>query len=365
MNTKFENFLCNLEENVNDSMYYIFHHGDMDGYASASILIKALLNQGIWETSIRTYPKGYNNSWKNEMYIIDPKDKVFILDYSFSNKENQNILLKLYNEVTKDIYWIDHHNSSETIINSYKEFKDIADKGYLLTDNSYCGTMLTYCWVNGITVDKLNLDEVPMWIKLVDDYDCWKEQYEESHYLNSGTHYLGFGYCFTRLVYPDEYEDYIDSEAKYESLIADNFIYYIDPDNMINNICSIGAILDRNEAKNNKNFIKYKSFISKLEIPNERPITVLCANKMGNSSLFGDEFHKYDAVISFIFDGEYWTYKMFSASDKCNPSYTVDCSKYARYFGEKYGITGGGHVHAAGWSATEMHLEVIGKAVIE
>lgn len=360
--SKFEDFKNTIIEDVNLPTYFIFHHNDLDGYAAACVLIKKLISLGIWESCIFTFPTTYTTNWEKQFSIINEQDKVFILDYSISNIENQNLLLNLYNNTTKDIYWIDHHASSDKVMKSFKEFYSIAEKGYLLTDNSYSAAVLTYCWCNGITVNQLVWDNIPEWIKLADDHDTWKEKYENSHWFSTGAHYIGFSNCFTKLLRLDDLGDIDEEEMKdiekKNDFIYNSFIYSNNNEDtaiIIKNICNIGQIIDTNNERNNYNFIQYNNFRSKLLLPDEESIVVLCANKQGNSSLFGKYFYEYDAVISFIFNGRYWVYNMYSSSDK------VDCSKYAQYFKDKYGITGGGHMHAAGWSAPEMHLIPIGK----
>jgi hypothetical protein len=78
----------------------------------------------------------------------------------------------------------------------------------------------------------------------------------------------------------------------------------------------------------------------------EITLKVLCCNRGGNSLIFGDNFKDFDAVIPFTTDGVQWTYSIFSHESK-----EFDLSKVASFFRDKYGISGGGHKHAAGWVA--------------
>lgn len=352
MNTYFENFDKEMKamwnnKTINDRIYYIFHHNDLDGYASACLLISKLREYGVEENNFYITSMNYNKNWENEMSIINNNDQIFILDYSVSNKVNQKALEELYKR-NKNIVWIDHHASSKELIDNSIMFKQIAENGYVVTDNSYSATALTYFWIRDEEVDMYYCSL--MWVRYVDDHDCWKGQYDESHAFNAGCHFIGFHNCFTKLCYSDSLSI---EEFEY------SFLYYDDICIDTGYIIKVGEILLTKEEKENSTFITYKSFISTIEIPGENPIKVLCANKAGNSSLFGKYINEFDAVISFIYDGTYWTYNMFSSEKG------ADCSKYAKYFGKKYGITGGGHMHAAGWSATEMHLKSIGKPILD
>lgn len=65
---------------------------------------------------------------------------------------------------------------------------------------------------------------------------------------------------------------------------------------------------------------------------------------LGNSTIFGDEYYKHDAVCKWSYDGKEFTYTMY-----CEPSKAgIDLSKIA----EEYG--GGGHAGAAGFHTTEF-----------
>ena len=77
----------------------------------------------------------------------------------------------------------------------------------------------------------------------------------------------------------------------------------------------------------------------------DKELEVLCINKAGNSLLFGDYIKDVDAVIVFTFDGHLWNYSIFSHESKEFP-----VNKVAEMYKNRYGITGGGHQHAAGWA---------------
>ena len=83
----------------------------------------------------------------------------------------------------------------------------------------------------------------------------------------------------------------------------------------------------------------------KWDLVNTTTLSCLAVNSGGNSYLFGSLFEEYDAVIPFYFDGALWNYSIFSHESK-----PFDVSLVAKYYLNKYGITGGGHIHAAGWS---------------
>ena len=105
--------------------------------------------------------------------------------------------------------------------------------------------------------------------------------------------------------------------------------------------------------QNNQNakLLQRNGFVCDLEIGHSDDdqstpsYTVACLNGYGNSFVFGDYYNEVDAVVLFNFDGINWRYSMFSKADG------YCCKEFAELMYSEYNLNGGGHDHAAGWSA--------------
>ena len=113
---------------------------------------------------------------------------IYIVDYSFSNKQDQELLKRIGDIVNGDVFWIDHHATSEEFLKD-DTFKDWALNGLVRTDNAWAGIGLTYYYCKNVftdnslcnitTRDKIQamedieevMEEAPHWIRYIDDYD--------------------------------------------------------------------------------------------------------------------------------------------------------------------------------------------------
>lgn len=130
--------------------HVIYHKACPDGFASAYIAWKVLGNNS------RYIPQAYYDK------LPDIKDsKILVCDFSFNEKET----LKLIKE-NESYFNIDHHKSA------FENLEDIEDK-YKYFDINHSGAVLTwkYFFPN---------DEIPFFIKLIEDYDLWKFNYKET-----------------------------------------------------------------------------------------------------------------------------------------------------------------------------------------
>lgn len=69
--------------------------------------------------------------------------------------------------------------------------------------------------------------------------------------------------------------------------------------------------------------------------------------------MFNDHIKDYDAVMTFVFNGEVWSHSIFSDESRSFP-----LEKIAMYYNDKYGLGGGGHNHAAGWNTPECLFSI-------
>lgn len=157
-------------------MAKIFYHANcVDGFAAAHVIERHILRDTVQVPTLVPVqygqvetPKQFD-AWYGDML----KDaEVFIVDFSFPSAVMDHIA-----KAAQNIYWLDHHKTA------FEEMKfDISKRYdlwagtnfYLVLDNSKCGAMLAWEFVNGVGA------EAPDFIKVVDDYDRWVFQYPQT-----------------------------------------------------------------------------------------------------------------------------------------------------------------------------------------
>lgn len=335
--------------------YHVFHHNDADGYASAAVLNRFYLNKLILaggdendESSVKCVYYSCNHNYPMDLSDIENGDVVFILDYSFSREDDQKVLLRLEDKGCK-VIWIDHHDTSHDLINKHEIFRRYAENGLVYTGTKYSAAMLTYIWCqmmlydvdnvgkaviesnNALVVDYFELIsfKAPYWIKLVSDHDTFTHELDESTpFCVAVTHY-GLIDVFLG---DDGWSSYSDEDDDYAE---DRTQHYIDD----------GKLLFDYQQNQNAQLFKRSGYRVKLTI-NSETYEIACFNGYGNSYVFGDTFEEVDGCAIFSYDGTAWRYSLFS-----HKSSNCDCGNIASLFNTIYRITGGGHFHAAGWSA--------------
>lgn len=289
----------------------IFYHNDLDGRCAGNIVIQFYQH---------LHPNIYTDYFEKDVnvfevdYVMDlPLDKVndeelvFFVDYSFK----ENTLHVLTELMAKDcqIIWIDHHTSSLNLCEKYPQLKDIEG----IRQDGISGAALTYMFIHDVA-----FDDVPLYIRLVSDYDCWKYKYGDTT-----THFkLGV-----------ETHPYDALDKIWDKLYDDTSEHREETQNLINVGKTIKQYID-----NDNNYYR-DHFAYESEIDGHK---VLVVNKKSNSWVFGDRYNDYPLVMTYVFDGTNYTYSIFSS----NPD--VDCSEIAKKFG------GGGHKGAAGFSNKEL-----------
>lgn len=133
-------------------------HNDLDG-AGCGIIVKKIYRDA--EVKHLDYKEVDN-------FIIEnyrDYNRVIITDVTPS----KDTIELLSNEVT--LLVIDHHKTSTHLLN----------KDYAIIDINKCATLLTYEWA--LTIDK-KIEIYEQFVKLVNDYDLWKNEFAESRDLN-------------------------------------------------------------------------------------------------------------------------------------------------------------------------------------
>ena len=310
---------------------YVYHHNDHDGIVAAGVLYNLYLKYTRHFNEIEFIMIDYQKELKFDH--INPEDKVYFLDYSFSNHNNLLRFSELINRVgNKNIVWIDHHKTSIGILDNYNI------NG--IRDTSLCGAAWTYIYCKNypncndkyynmsaeaydISKEFHDDPDIPMFLKYIDDYDCWKKIYPETN---------DFHYGFN-ISDPKNVDIYI-------LLNPDNNDYFTN--GTITNIIEKGHAI-QTYLKNNDRDYHVNMYGFEYTLPKEHGgYKCFCLNRKGNSLMFGDKVDEYDAVIPFYFVNGRWTYSIFTNKDN------VDCSAVAKSFG------GGGHLKAAGWTSDEL-----------
>ena len=316
---------------------YVYHHNDHDGIVAAGVLYN-LYKKAVREEQFVFNMIDYNTILNFDHIDFTAGDHVFFLDYSFSNKHNVEEFKKLlsrresYNDT--NVVWIDHHKTSvESELNSLFQIAGIRLNGL-------CGAALTYMYLNieefmediksrDMMPDIFHKrDDIPRFLKYIDDYDCWKHLYRETN---------DFHYGFTISNPNDEILSILlckSPDTEMETMIS----------RYISCICQNGETVQEFLKFENKEY-HVDMYGFEYTLPEEHGgYKCFCMNRKGNSLMFGDKINEYDAVIPFYFDGKRWTYSMFSNKDH------IDCSEVAKSYG------GGGHKGAAGWTSDKLLL---------
>lgn len=396
-------------------MIHIYHHYDADGYAAAAIIASMYLTvndeaeKGLGIFTFKdelVHFQSCKHDHPMDFSLFNPEnDSMYIVDYSFSRDDDQKKLAEMLGTYPNmKFVWIDHHKTSKIIITKYPIFGEILKKdGYVLypdervdeTHFNYSGAMLAYFYVINrlyMTYNKrapeilglpdfINHDEeylenlynkAPLWIRLVSDYDTWRHEIPLSEEFVKGADEKGLYNTFLNMIDRNSFIK-IFYMTTVKPMMSDdhskNYIYEMISKNTTSHLCDSGSSIFKWEDNRNKRLIQSNGYETRLhiDIPREyidpknelhfktdkdgyivRDALIFCYNGHGNSRTFLDNVDKYDAVVIFSFNGENFNYSMFSKKDG------FQCNIAALYFGKLYGITGGGHDHAAGWAANEV-----------
>lgn len=299
---------------------YVYHHNDHDGIVAAGILYNHMKRPHNMVFSMIDYNKELNF----EHIDFQKGDKVFFLDYSFTGEYNKRELIYLLNRRINndDVVWIDHHISS---INQLEEYNIEG-----IRNKELCGAAWTYLYCKGMVNSILDKgkwtsrnfhynSDIPTFLKLIDDYDCWKGLYK----ITNNFHY---GLLL----------------SSPEDQILTDLIEIGDYKYTINNIVASGKTIQKYLTFEEKEYhIDMYGF--EFTLPEVHGgYRCFCINRKGNSIMFGDKINEYDAVIPFYYINGMWKYSIFTNKDH------VDCEKVAKSYG------GGGHQKAAGFITNSL-----------
>jgi oligoribonuclease NrnB/cAMP/cGMP phosphodiesterase (DHH superfamily) len=335
-----------------------YHHTDMDGKSAGWLVAKYNMKQHLNPSNFHPYNYGDNIE-------VTEADTLIMVDISVSETDYQ----KFHDAVmiAKKTIWIDHHQTSLNSIERHSDWFDSVvkeDKLIHFVCTAGCGAMLTYIYftypalaykyneglitfgtyeTHGGLYYIMASDELqkrysipcPEWLKLVDDYDCWKQ-------INGGDQDA------FQLAFDSNINSVVIKDSK-SGLPIFNRAFWNKFD---------GEYIAFDMVKKGKTIDTYLKMRYYRELNSAFTITingeeVLCMNNRGNSKVFGKDIKKYAAVILFNFNGTKWYYSIYSD----NHYGAFDCSSIAETFG------GGGHPGAAGFTLNELIL-FAGKEII-
>lgn len=278
-----------------------FYHGDMDGKAAASIVVYYTGNK-----DDKSYIE-FKYDDPPDLSGIREGEDVFLVDCSFTEK-TVKFLYELL-ALKCDIIWIDHHASSQRLLENddYPEIKQIRG----LVEQGISGAALTYMYLMA-----KDYNDIPYYLKLVSDYDCWTKKYKHSDLFKLGMDAL----CQSPL------------SSVWAQLLKEGMSYGA---YAVSSIISSGETIQKYVIQENLGYCSSFSYEAEFE-----GYRILVINRRSNSLIFGNLVNDYPFVCSWVYNGSRYLYSIFST----NPE--IDCSKIA----EKYG--GGGHKGAAGFSTT-------------
>lgn len=320
----------------------IYHHNDMDGRVAGALCyyyerhIKQTKEEHITMLEI-----DYMYEFKER---ITPQDKVYFVDYSFSKAENIDFLINLLRQSTK-VIWIDHHKTSEELIENNLTLNTLLSikNAKIRINTKYCATYLVYKYLYE-EINNASIDYIPLLIRYVDSYDCWK------HNMGS-THEFHYGFEYKNLPIKELFSNIKNN--RYNQLVDMNiFVPYKeinDPTRAFVNDCiRTGTIISRYVDTRNNIECSFASFEFKIKYFDET-FNCIALNIHGNSTVFGDKIDEYDIVVPFVFIGEYFKYSMFTAKEG------IDCSSIVRCF-DVDNLGAGGHAKAAGFQTKNLIL---------
>jgi oligoribonuclease NrnB/cAMP/cGMP phosphodiesterase (DHH superfamily) len=278
-----------------------FYHSDADGICSAHIL-KCYNNAEKLRPNMEFYPISYNEKFPIEN--IKKNEQVWILDFSIPVED-----MILLQEKTRDIIWIDHH---QTAIDKYANFKKHIHGD---RDSKFAGCLLTQRYLFGDHV------EVPNYIQYVADRDIWIFDFKESK---------PFHQAFLLKGQPGPEDPWWDSLLIESNLRSEVYKGLI-------------AI----EMSQNINKVACEKYSYETDFEGYKVLA--CNTTSRTSDLFGEKFNDYDFVLPYTFDGENFIVSIYSSK--------MDVVEIAK----KYG--GGGHLRACGFVCKDLPFKPISKKV--
>jgi hypothetical protein len=283
----------------------VFYHGDNDGRCAGFLFWKWVERKGIEATPKDFREIDYNMTFPRE--IIKEGEAVYFLDFH-PEKEEDYVWLTQHT----DLCIVDHHITTNPHLWELDDKYQFLPNPKNIIDIEACGAMLVAKHFLGYTDDNM-----PEFIKLVDDWDRWVHANPMSKYFNAGskmydtTPFGGFWATF--------WLELGDKDPFY-------FIRTV-----TDNGCTILSYIGMNA----------KELCASIGYPVEFDgFRCFALNQSRCNSTWFESVPGYDIYLPHNFNGEKWTVSLYST--------TVDVSVIAKIHG------GGGHAGAAGFVCDEL-----------
>lgn len=314
----------------------IFHHSDRDGIVSAAIMILWLKTKSnVINDAIKSVEVDYRVPLSEKVDDIDSYDRVILVDYSISTDENAKWILGLIDRGV-DVIWIDHHESSIKMYEKYPMLKNLI--GYRVNGMAGCGLSWIWYKTNGhispdvlkpylnqeqgmpkeTAVKILGSYEVPQTVLYSHRYDIWDTNtpvIDFSRGFNPSTPIDPE--LYSAIQYP-KYDKIVMERAFREGkIVSKAFDQY-----NLSIADGIGFELDVIDNLGDDPII-YKAYAM------NRPFA--------NSLAFGSRVNQYDILIPFYYNGDGYTYSMYTTRSDLNVATLCKA------------MGGGGHQQAAGF----------------
>lgn len=408
------------QDNVN---VWIYHHNDADGFGAAAAIAPWYckvedINDSLKVTipdNVHFMPVNYNHP--TDFTNVEKDDIVYCLDYTPGREEDIASINALYEKFGENFTFIviDHHKTALSTISKCEGLKAFLEKRgciFPTEDFEQAGCALVYIMremggdsmLHSLFYRYYFLDDKTQvsttrdifanymlgaeeWIKWTADHDIFSERYPESHIFSKAVYNEGLQKTYLEverrdsfitlesIIYFMKYHPASEIGEKY------NLEYYIHHLRTITyGLHDTGMIIDEIMTKQYRSALHgafeisiYLNVTRAFIDPNndmhlnyndedeiEASGKILCLNAVGNSGVFLDKIADYDACILFTFDGDTVKYSIYS-----NKFSKFPCNVLAVWGGKQYGISGGGHTHAAGFYSQDivfrkdMHYTVI------
>ncbi len=297
-----------------------FYHGDADGITAAHVVNKhSRAGEGEYSEFIKI---NYGDKFPFEK--IKKNETIFIVDYSISPEEMEQLLL-----ITENVIWIDHHI---TAINKYKDFpRHIRGLRY----NGISGCELTYMYLNDMTDNGLGeekefnpewVKDVPMYIRYVGDRDVWKFEFGQD------TKYFCTGLQTLKLEPQASFFDYLSSID-------------VDASHATEEIMEKGRILEDYKRLKNQSYLKHFGYECEI-LGFEHLKAFACNIGHQSSELYDSLEEKYDVFVNYAFNGKTYNVSVYQGNKD------TDVSQIALFYG------GGGHRGAAGFEVDNLPISL-------
>ena len=290
-------------------MIYCYHHDDLDGICSGSIVDRAFPTESKKFIST-TYPIDKDKILSTVKNVAGLTN-IFFVDLSFGGND-KNFLVELSNVCAArniEITWIDHHEKSKLLIENWE---DIPKSIFHRISISECGACGAYYYFHGEEC------RYPMFLSLVDTWD--RHLTTASNWINS----IRFQFAMMSS------EDLTPQSPVFEDLLTGG-------GPVIQYICDRGDIIWKYFKENSRRLIESDGVITDVE-----GVECLSLNYHGSSMVFDDVRNDFPLVMQWHYDGHLYHYSVYAGNEN------IDCNAIASRYG------GGGHIGAAGFSSDRL-----------